>query len=214
MLFTSLERHFDEASPALLTMDVLGLFVLVFLAHSCLALFRVRGRLVFPPSRVSRSLQGLRIRRHVSLHFSQVFDVSAVAVLCWSLTSPSLQMQVLSCPAVLHRVHYLVPGGFFAQHKDSRRFVFMCRYCHMLMVCFRSSFLWSSIIADMFFAVMLLLGQEQQGLRVYGVAGGVQAGVLVVLVCDGHVHALTQLTCQWTRLSCRWTHLSCRRTQL
>ena len=34
------------------------------------------------------------------------------------------------------------------------------------------------------------------------------------LVCDGHVHALTQLTCQWTQLSCRWTHLSCRRTQL
>ena len=46
----------------------------------------------------------------------------------------------------------------------------------------------------------LLLGQEQQGLRVYGVVGGVQAGVLVVLVCDGHVHALTQLTCQWTQL--------------
>ena len=60
----------------------------------------------------------------------------------------------------------------------------------------------------------LLLGQGQQGLRDHGVVGGVQAGVLVVLVCDGHVHALTQLTCQWTQLSCRWTHLSCRRTQL
>ena len=30
VLFTSLEKHIDEASPALLTMDVLGLFVLVF----------------------------------------------------------------------------------------------------------------------------------------------------------------------------------------
>ena len=28
------------------------------------------------------------------------------------------------------------------------------------------------------------------------------------LVCDGHVHALTQLTCQWTQFSCHWTHLS------
>ena len=48
----------------------------------------------------------------------------------------------------------------------------------------------------------LLLGQGQQGLRDHGVVGGVQAGVLVVLVCDGHFHALTQLTCQWTQLSC------------
>ena len=39
--FTSLEKHIDEASPALLTMDVLGLFVLVFLAHSCLVFLRV-----------------------------------------------------------------------------------------------------------------------------------------------------------------------------
>ena len=30
VLFTSLERHIDEASPAFLTMDVLRLFVLVF----------------------------------------------------------------------------------------------------------------------------------------------------------------------------------------
>ena len=30
VLFTSLEKHIDEASPALLTLDVLGLFVLVF----------------------------------------------------------------------------------------------------------------------------------------------------------------------------------------
>ena len=60
----------------------------------------------------------------------------------------------------------------------------------------------------------LLLGQGQQGLRDHGVVGGVQAGVLVVFVCDGHFHALTQLTCQWTQLSCRWTLLSCQRTQL
>ena len=60
----------------------------------------------------------------------------------------------------------------------------------------------------------LLLGQGQQGLRDHGVVGGVQAGVLVVFVCDGHFHALTQLTCQWTQPSCRWTHLSCQRTQL
>ena len=39
----------------------------------------------------------------------------------------------------------------------------------------------------------LLLGQGQQGLRDHGVVGGVQAGVLVVLVCDGHVHALHRL---------------------
>ena len=43
---------------------------------------------------------------------------------------------------------------FFAQHRDSRCFGLVCRYCHMLMVCFKSSFLWSSIIAGMIFAVV------------------------------------------------------------
>ena len=42
---------------------------------------------------------------------------------------------------------------FFAQHRDSRRFGLVCRDCHMLMVCFKSSFLWSSILASMIFAV-------------------------------------------------------------
>ena len=42
----------------------------------------------------------------------------------------------------------------FAQHRDSRRFGLLCRCCHMLMVCFKSSFLWSSIIASMIFAVV------------------------------------------------------------
>ena len=41
--------------------------------------------------------------------------------------------------------------AFFAQHRDSRHFGLLCRYCHMLMV---ASFLWFLVIASMIFAVM------------------------------------------------------------
>ena len=81
--------------------------------------------------------------------------------------------------------------------------------------CFRSSFLWSSILASMIFAVMGFFSAKDSKVSAIMVSfGGVRAGVLFALVCVGHVHALTQLTCQWTQLSCRWTHLSCHRTQL
>ena len=111
--------------------------------------------------------------------------------------------------------HIIWFRGFFAQHKDSRRFGLMCRYCHMLMVCFRSSFLWSSIIASMIFAVVGFFSAKNSKVSAFMVSLVVSRLVSwSFLVCDGHVHALTQLTCQWTQLSCRWTHLSCRRTQL
>jgi len=42
----------------------------------------------------------------------------------------------------------------FAQHRDSKRFGLLCRCCHMLMICLKRSFLWSSIIASMIFAVV------------------------------------------------------------
>ena len=59
VLFHLLGVTHDEVSPALLTMNVLGLFELVFLVHSCLMLLRgALVALVFPPSRVSQSVQG------------------------------------------------------------------------------------------------------------------------------------------------------------
>ena len=53
--------------------------------------------------------------------------------------------------------------------------------CHMLMVCFKSSFLWSSIIASMIFAVMDFFSAKDSKVSAIMVSfGGVQAGVLVV----------------------------------
>ena len=117
-------------------MDVLGLFVLVFFRSF---VFNVIPGAWSPGVSTKQSISvssGITGSAPCVSPISHVFDVSAycigsaVAVLCWSFPSPSLQMQALSCPALYHRVHYLVQ--FFAQHKDSRRFGFMCRYCHML----------------------------------------------------------------------------------
>ena len=123
-------------------------------------------------------------------------------------------MQARSCPAVHHRVHYLVQGDLRAAQglQSFRLAVPMLSHAYGLLQEF------IPVVFDYpehdLRCGGLLLGQGQQGLRDHDVVGGVQAGVLVVLVCDGHVHALTQLSCQWTQLSCRWTHLSCRKTQL
>ena len=77
VLFTSLEKHID----ALHRPTSSGSLCSCSLAHSCLALFRVHGRLVLPPSRVSQSVQGLRDRRHVSLRISH-FCPRAVLGFC------------------------------------------------------------------------------------------------------------------------------------
>ena len=129
------------------------------------------------------------------------------------LCFPQALVQARSCPAVHHRVHYLVQGVLRAAQglQTFRLPVPMLSHAYGLLQEF------IPVVFDYrehdLRCAGLLLGQGQQGLRDHGVVGGVQAGVLVVLVCDGHFHALTQLTCQWTQLSCRWTHLSCQRTQ-
>ena len=140
-------------------MDVLGLFVLVFF---CSFVFNVIPGAWSPGVSTRQCVSvssGITVSAPCVSPISHVFDVSAycigsaVAVLCWSFPFPSLQMQALSCPAVHHRVHYLVQGVFRAA-QGFQTFRFHVPTLSHAMVCFRSSFLWSSIIASMIFAVV------------------------------------------------------------
>ena len=81
VLFTSLKKHIDEASPAFLTMDILRLFVLVFFGSFAFGVIPGAWSPGVSTNRVSQSVQRLRDRRYVSLRISHVFGVSAVAVL-------------------------------------------------------------------------------------------------------------------------------------
>ena len=102
-----------------------------------------------------------------------MFNVIEGALVAWCY-------QALSCPAVHHRVHYLVQGVLRAAQglQTFRLDVPILSHAYGLLQEF------IPVVFDYREHDLrcggLLLGQEQQGLRVYGVVGGVQAGVLVV----------------------------------
>ena len=123
------------------------------------------------------------------MHIVQVPQVQVVFLTCF----PQFLVQARSCPAVHHRVHYLVQGDLRAAQglQAFRLAVPMLSHANGLLVEI------IPVVFDYREHVLrcggLLLGRGQQGLRDHGVVGDVQAGVLVVLVCDRHVHALHRL---------------------
>ena len=199
-------------------MDVLGLFVLVFFGSF---VFGVIPGAWSPGVTTKQSISvSSRITNSapcVSLHISRLPSHSSggfcVGSCPFSSFSQAIRGLLDPCP-VRHRVHYLVQGVLRAAQRlqTSRLGVPILSHAYGLLQEF----------------IPVVFVYREHDLRCGGLLSAKNSKVsafmlsLVVsrlvswsfLVCDGHVHALTQLKCQWTQFSCRWTHLSCRRTQL